>query len=71
MLFSVSGANLDEVSGAAVDVDVRQLQADDLTGLGDDESSTGQLWPRRHKGKVAIGGKHVQTSYAAYTNITD
>ena len=41
VLFLVSGANLDEVSSATVDIDVRQLQADDLTGLRDDESSTG------------------------------
>lgn len=71
MLFSVSGANLDEVSSAAVDADVRQLQADDLTGLSDDESRTGQLWPRRHKGEVAVGGQHVQASYEnTHTHIT-
>jgi len=56
------GANLDEVSGAAVDVDVGQLQADDLVGLSDDEGGAGQLWLRRHEGEVALGGQHVQTS---------
>ena len=60
--------NLYEVSAAAVDVDVGQLQADDLTGLGDDESSAGQLWPRRHEGEVAIGGQHVQTPYEPHTH---
>lgn len=59
MLFLVSGANLDEVSSAAVDADVRQLQADDLTGLSNDESCAGELWPRCHKGEVAVGGQHV------------
>lgn len=63
VLFLVSEANLDEVSSAAVDTDVRQLQADDLTGLSNDESCTGQLWPRCHKGEVAVGGQHVQASY--------
>lgn len=63
VLFLVHGANLDEVSGTAVDTDVRQLQTDDLTGLSDDESSTGQLWLRRHESEVAISGQHVQTSY--------
>lgn len=67
VLFLVSGANLDEVSGAAVDTDVRQLQTDDLTGLGDDESSTGQLRLRRHEGEVTVGGQHVQTSYKSHT----
>lgn len=56
-------ANLDEVSGVAVDVDVRQLQTDDLTGLGDDESSAGELWPGRHEGEGALSGQHVQASY--------
>lgn len=56
------GANLDEVSGAAVDADVRQLQTDDLTGLGDDEGGTGQLWLRRREGEVAFSGQHVQAS---------
>lgn len=54
--------NLDEVPGAAVNVDVRELQTDDLTGFNDEESSAGQLWPRGHKGKVALSGQHVQTS---------
>lgn len=63
VLFVVSGANLDEVSSAAVDTDVRQLQTDDLIGLSDDESSTGQLWLRCHEGEVTISGQHVQTSY--------
>lgn len=68
VLFVVSGANLDKVSGVAVDIDVRQLQTDDLTGLGDDESATGQLWLRRHIGEVAISGHHVQTSFKPHTN---
>jgi len=34
-------ANLDEVSGAAVDVDVRQLKTDDFTGLPDEEGGAG------------------------------
>lgn len=56
------GADLDEVSGAAVDADVRQLQTDDLTGVCDDEGGAGQLWLRRHEGEGAVGGEHVQTS---------
>lgn len=65
--------NLNEISSAAVDADVRQLQTDDLTWLGDDESSAGQLWPRCNKGEVAISGQHVQTSYRhthIHTHIT-
>lgn len=57
--------NLDEVAGAAVDVDVVQLQADQLAGLGDDERSAGQLWLGGHEGEVAVGGQHVQTSWAS------
>ena len=58
----VCGVNLDEVSGAAVYADVRQLQTDDLTGLGDDEGGTGQLRLRRREGEVAFSGQHVQAS---------
>lgn len=60
-------ANLYEVSSAAVDADVRQLQADDFTGLSDDERSTGQLWARRHEGEVAVSGQHVQASCKPHT----
>ena len=34
-------ANLDKISGAAVNVDVRQLQTDDLSGLSNQEGSAG------------------------------
>lgn len=54
--------NLNEVSSAAVDADVRQLQADDFTGLCDDERSAGQLWPGRHESEVSVSGQHVQAS---------
>lgn len=55
--------NLDEVAGLAVDVDVVQLQADDLAGLGDDKRSAGQLRFGGHEGEVAVGGQHVQTPW--------
>lgn len=62
--------NLDEVAGAAVDVDVVQLQADHLAGLGDDKCGTGQLGLGGHEGEVAVGGQHVQTSWATNRNMT-
>lgn len=58
----MSGANLDEVSSAAVNTDIVQLQTDDLIGLGNDESSTGQLRLGCNEGEVAISGQHVQAS---------
>lgn len=58
-----SGANLDEVPGAAVDADVIQLQTDDLIGLADDEGGAGQLWLGCGEGEVAVGGQHVQASW--------
>ena len=61
-VFGSGSANLDEVSGAAVDVDVRQLQTDDLTGLSDQEGSTAQLWLGSHEGELALCGNHVQAS---------
>lgn len=62
--------NLDEVAGTAVDVDVVQLQADHLAGLGDDKCGTGQLGLGGHEGEVAVGGQHVQTSWATNKNMT-
>lgn len=59
----MSDVNLDEVSGVTVDADVIQLQANDVTGLGYDESGAGQLRLGRDEREVAVGGQHVQASY--------
>lgn len=63
VLLFVSEANLDEVSSAAVDTDIVQLQTDDLIGLSNDESSTSQLWLGCSEGEVTISGQHIQASY--------
>lgn len=67
----VSGANLDEVPGAAVDADVIQLQTDDLIGLADDEGGAGQLWLGCGESEVAIGGQHVQASWRQKQTLAD
>lgn len=59
VLLFVREANLDEVSSAAVDTDIVQLQTDDLIGLSNDESSTSQLWLGCSEGEVAFSGQHI------------
>lgn len=56
-------ADLDEVSGGAVDADVTQLQTDDVVGLGDDEGGAGQLWLGRSEREVSISGQHIQAPW--------
>lgn len=57
------GADLDEVSGGAVDADVTQLQTDDFVRLGDDEGSAGQLCLGRNEREVSISGQHIQAPW--------
>lgn len=61
--------NLNEVSGAAVNVDVRQLQTDDFTGFSDDEGCTGQLRLRGLEGEVAIIRQHIQAPYKPHCSV--